>query len=146
MPAHLKIQCHIEEMPLPQRGHETDAGLDLTAFEFEEKKENVFFFNTGISIHISEGYYAEIVPRSSIVKTDFIMANSIGIIDPDYRGLIYVSFRYVGNSDPFTAAKELLKKRIAQLIIRRLEPCSIEIVSSLANTERGKGGFGSTGM
>lgn len=146
MPAHIKIQCHVKGMPPPQRGHSTDAGLDLTALELEQKKENIFFFNTGISIHVSSGYYAEIVPRSSIVKTDFIMANSVGIIDPDYRGLIYVPFRYVGNSDSLIAAKELLNKRIAQLIIRRLEPCSIEIVSSLEDTERGTGGFGSTGV
>ena len=41
------------------------------------------FFDTGISIHVSDGYYVEIVPRSSITKTDFLLANSVGIIDPE---------------------------------------------------------------
>ncbi len=145
MPAHLKIKCHIEGMFPPQRAHATDAGLDLSAYAVEQKRDSIFFFDTGISIQLSEGYYAEIVPRSSIVKTDFLMANSVGIIDPDYRGRIFVPFRFVGKGDALSAAKSLLNQRIAQLIVRQLENCSLEIVSSLNETDRGAGGFGSTG-
>lgn len=133
-------------MPTPKRGHETDAGIDLTVMSIEQKKSDIFFFDTGISIQLSKGYYAEIVPRSSIVKTDFILANSIGIIDPDYRGRIFMPFRYIGNSNGFQAAEELLHKRIGQLIVRKLEKCEIEIVNSLEETERGMKGFGSTGI
>lgn len=146
MSAHLKIQCHFPEMAVPSRGHESDAGLDLTACAFEKKRDSVFFFDTGISIQISEGYYVDVVPRSSLVKGDFIMANSVGIIDPDYRGKIFVPLRYLGQGDPIQAAKALLNTRIAQMIVRRLEPCSIEVVSQLKDTVRGSGGFGSTGI
>ena len=133
-------------MTVPKRGHETDAGIDLTAMSVDQKKTNIFFFDTGISIQLSEGYYAEILPRSSIIKTDFFLANSVGIIDPEYRGHIIMPFRYVGNSNGFEAAEQLLNKRIGQLIVRKLERCQIKIVESLENTDRGSGGFGSTGI
>ena len=132
-------------MSIPKRGHETDAGIDLTAMSVEQKRPEIFFFDTGISIHLSEGYYMQIVPRSSITKTDFLLSNSVGIIDPDYRGRIFLPFRYVGKADGMQAAKELLQKRIAQMLVQKLEPCRIEVVNSLENTVRGAGGFGSTG-
>ncbi len=132
-------------MSVPKRGHKSDAGIDLTAMSVEQKRPDVFFFDTGISVQMSDGYYVEIVPRSSITKTDFILANSVGIIDPDYRGRILIPLRYVGSDDAMKAAERLLLKRIAQMLVRKLESCQIEIVESLENTVRGKGGFGSTG-
>ena len=142
----IKICCHFEEMPVPSRGHHTDAGIDLTAMAVEQKNHGVFMFDSGISIQISDGYYVEIVPRSSIIKTDFQMANSFGVIDPDYRGRIFIPFRYIGQGDGMQSAESLLKQRIAQMLVRKLEPCSIEVVDSLEDTARGIGGFGSTGQ
>ena len=141
----LKIQCHYPGMPTPQRGHASDAGLDLTAMSVEQKRHDIFFFDTGVSVQVSAGFYTEIVPRSSIIKTDFLLANSIGVIDPDYRGRIFVPFRHLGKGDGVEAAEQLLGQRIAQLLVRRLEPCTVEIVEMLGTTERGSGGFGSTG-
>ena len=132
-------------MSIPKKGHETDAGIDLTAMSVEQKRPDIFFFDTGISIQVSTGYYVEVVPRSSIIKTDFMLANSVGIIDPDYRGRIFLPFRYIGKSDGFQAAEELLQQRIAQMLVRKLEACRIEVVDSLEETVRGAGGFGSTG-
>ena len=60
-------------MPIPKRGHETDVGIDLTVMDVDQKSTNIFFFDTGISIQLSPGYYAEVVPRSSISKTDFFL-------------------------------------------------------------------------
>ena len=132
-------------MPVPSRGHQTDAGIDLTAMAVQQKSHGVFLFDSGISIQISDGYYVEIVPRSSIIKTDFQMANSFGVIDPDYRGRIFIPFRFIGQVG-MKSAESLLKQRIAQMIVRKLEPCSIEVVDSLEDTARGIGGFGSTGQ
>ena len=112
---------------------------------YEAKADHVFFIDTGVSVQLSQGYYLEVVPRSSIVKKDFIMANSVGIIDPDYRGRIFVPLRYLGEGSGEEACQRLLEQRIAQMIIRRLEPCDIEIVDELDQTVRGEGGFGSTG-
>ena len=141
----LKICCYFEGMPVPSRGHKTDAGIDLTAMAVQQKNHGVFMYDSGISIQISDGYYVEVVPRSSIIKTDFQMANSFGVIDPDSRGRIFIPLRYMGQGDGMQSAESLLKQRIAQMLVRKLEPCSIEVVDSLEDTARGIGGFGSTG-
>ena len=62
----LKICCHFEGMAVPSRGHKTDAGLDLTAMAVKQKNHGVFMYDSGISIQISDGYYVEVVPRSSL--------------------------------------------------------------------------------
>ena len=142
----LKICTHFEGMPVPSRGHQSDAGIDITAMAVEQKNHGVFLFDTGISIQISDGFYVEIVPRSSIIKTDFLMANSLGVIDPDYRGRIFLPFRYIGQGNGIQSAENLLKQRIAQMLVRKLESCSIEVVDSLEDTARGEGSFGSTGQ
>ncbi len=141
----LKLKCHYPEVTVPTRGHASDAGLDLTAYRVEQKTETVFLFDTGISVQPETGFYTEVVPRSSLMKTSFMLANSVGIIDPDYRGRILVPLRYLGAGDGLTEAQALLGQRIAQLLIRRLEPCTVEVVDELDDSVRGTGGFGSTG-
>ena len=87
-------------MSIPKRGHETDAGIDLTAMSVEQKRPDVFFFDTGISIHVSDGYYVEIVPRSSITKTDFIRARA----DSDSSALnkkFSNLFQHTSHPDPY---------------------------------------------
>ena len=94
---------------------------------------------------MKEGYYTEIYPRSSIYKTDFISANSVGIIDSDYRGTIFMPVRYVGQNNGLEEASKLVGTRVAQLILRKKEILEIDIVDSLEQTDRAEGGFGSTG-
>ena len=143
----LKIQRHFEGMPLPGRAHPEDAGLDLTAMAVEALRPGVFSFDTGISIELPPRLYAEVAPRSSIVKTDFLLANSLGVIDPAYRGRIKVVLRYLGKRPDHGQgeAEGMLGGRIAQLLIRRVEAILIEPVETLNATQRGQGGFGSTG-
>ena len=146
-PALLKVQRHFEDMPLPGRGHPGDAGLDLTAMAVEMTRARVFSFDTGISVEPPPGTYCEVVPRSSIIKTDFMLANSVGVIDPGYRGRIRVVLRFLGEAaDGGQAeAEAMIGNRIAQLLVRRLEPVEVEEVGMLEDTSRGCGGFGSTG-
>ena len=143
----LKIQRHYPDMPMPGRAHASDAGLDLTAMAVETLRPGVFAFDTGISVQAEAGFYCEVVPRSSIVKTEFLLANSVGVIDPDYRGRIRVVLRYAGNAaDGGEAeAQVLVGGRIAQLLVRRLEPVEIIGLEDLEETARGEGGFGSSG-
>jgi len=143
----LKVQRHYPDMPLPARGHPSDAGLDLTAMAVEPLRPGVYAVDTGVSVEPPPGYYCEVVPRSSIVKRDFLQANSVGIIDPDYRGRIQVVLRYVGAATDAGAAEAqaLLGARVAQLLVRRVEPVTVEASETLAETPRGSGGFGSTG-
>ena len=145
MEAVLRIKRHYPEMELPSRAHPSDAGLDLTAMAFEPLRPGVYAFDTGISVQLSPGYYCEIAARSSIVKTDFMLANGVGIIDPDYRGRIRVVLRFLGHGDGTAPARALIGTRVAQLIVRRREAVRVEAVDELESTQRGEGGFGSTG-
>ena len=142
----LKIQCHYPGMPLPQKNHATDSGIDLTVMKVVRKRDNIFFFDLGISIEPPQGYYAELFPRSSSYKHDFIMANSVGVIDSDYRGVIMMPMRYIGEGDAVAEAEGLIGQRVGQLILKKLEPVEISIVDSINTTVRGDKGFGSSGQ
>ena len=141
----LRIQTHYDGMILPGRAYADDAGLDLTAMAVEPLRPRVFSFDTGVSVQISPGFYCEVAPRSGIVKTDFIVANSVGIIDPGYRGRIRVVLRFLGEGGGLEQARALIGTRIAQLLVRRRQEVSIEQVEALEATPRGAGGFGSSG-
>jgi DNA mismatch repair protein MutS2 len=141
----LKVRRHYDGMPLPTKAHRSDAGFDLTAMALEKLRPRVFSFDTGVSLEVEDGFYCEVVPRSGIVKSDFMQANGVGVIDPDYRGRVMVVLRYLGEGDGAAQARELVGQRIAQLLVRRLEPVRVVAAEELMETGRGDGGFGSTG-
>jgi len=141
----LKIKFNYPDMQLPERAHDTDSGMDVTLMKVVEKRENIFFFDTGVSVEAPAGYYTELFPRSSIYKHDFIMVNSVGVIDAGYRGTLFMPMRYLGDGDGLQAAEELIGHRVGQLVLRRMESCAIEVVDELSSTERGGKGFGSSG-
>ena len=100
-------------------------------------------YDTNISVRPPNGYYFEIVPRSSLSKTGYILTNSIGIIDPTYRGTLKVVITKIC---PEAHEFELPNKRF-QLIPRKYDlnnKLIIKEVDILDETERGDGGFGST--
>jgi dUTP pyrophosphatase len=97
--------------------------------------------DTGIAIEIPEGYYGMIVPRSSISKTGLILSNSCGTIDCGYVGPITFKFLIINNSQTQYESGD----RIGQIIIRKLEDVEFIEVDELGDSERGAGGFGSTG-
>ncbi|NQU63154.1 MAG: dUTP pyrophosphatase [SAR324 cluster bacterium] len=132
-------------MKPPERAHNSDSGLDLTLMKVIEKRDSVYFFDTGVSIEAPPGYYTELFARSSIYKHDFVMVNGVGVIDAEYRGTLFMPMRYLGSGDGKAAAESLVGQRIGQLVLRRIEPYQIEFVSELSNTVRGDGGFGSSG-
>ena len=77
---------------IPSKSGENEVGYDLTAIEFEKLiLDNVYLFNTGIKVEPPQGFYVEIVPRSSIIKSGFMLANNTGIIDPTYRGNLKIA-------------------------------------------------------
>ncbi len=141
----LKIKCHYPGMPVPHKAHANDSGLDLTLVQVIEKRDNIFFFDTGISIEPPAGYYTELYPRSSIYKVDFIMTNSVGIIDTGYRGILYLPMRYLGPGNGKNEAENLIGSRIGQLVLKKLDPFDVKIVDDLSESERGENGFGSSG-
>ena len=132
-------------MPEPFKAHANDSGLDLSLIKVIEKRDHIFFFDTGVSVEPPAGYYTELYPRSSIYKHDFMMTNSVGIIDTGYRGILYLPMRYLGKGDGKAEAEALIGSRIGQLVLKKLEPFQVEIVGQLSETERGENGFGSSG-
>lgn len=131
-----------ESAVAPSKVRASDAGYDLTLIRKIKQSGDVTFYGTGLAMMPPDGYYLQLVPRSSISKTDYILANNIGIIDPTYRGEIIVALRKV-SGDP--NAELELPCRMVQVIPAPINHFDISLVDNLVNTSRDSGGFGSTG-
>ncbi len=141
----LKIKLIDKSLPLPKYAHKSDAGIDIYSSidcelkPFERKK-----IPTGIKVSIPEGYAGFIQPRSGLAfKNGIGIVNTPGLIDSGYRGeicVILINYDSVNNFH--------LKKgdKICQMVIKRIEKVDIEIVDKLDKTDRGEGGFGSSGQ
>ncbi len=128
-----------EDAVPPSYAKNGDAGLDLTATHMTWE-ENFIEYGTGIAVEIPEGYVGLVFPRSSVSKKeDFYLKNSVGVIDSGYRGEIKLRFN---KSESHYQAGE----KIGQLIIIPYPTIYLEEVEELSSTERGEGGFGSTGQ
>ena len=126
----------------PQKVHITDTGYDLCIVKKVKEENGMVLYDTGIAVQPPLGYYFELVGRSSISKTGYIVANSIGIIDASYTGSLKVALIKI-NKD---VADIELPARIVQLIPRQLIHLDAMEVSDLNDTTRAEGGFGSSGQ
>lgn len=143
-----ELECQVQPgAQLPKRAHRTDAGADLFAwfpeadlqwteiYPYEQK-----LIDTGIAIKIPEGYGGFIYNRSSQGKKGITIPHSVGVIDSDYRGNLKVLLKNI-SEDPYTIKQG---DRIAQLVIM---PVLLPEFKDIWNdTQRGTGGFGSTGQ
>ena len=136
----IKCIANNEEFYAEKQNLATDSGLDLVFPETIVVPPNARSFKIplGVCVEYPEGYY--LYARSSIVKTSLILANSVGIIDAGYRGEIMA---FVHNLDGREITLEK-GKSLFQLCRHDLNPITYELVSTLSETERGTGGFGST--
>jgi dUTP pyrophosphatase len=113
----------------------------LTAISVYKKlSDRTTLYDTGIKVQPPFGYYTEIVPRSSLSKTGYVLSNSVGTIDSDFRGRLLISLTRVDDGFP----ELTLPFTRCQLILRKHEDYTIRQVDSLSDTQRGCGGFGST--
>ena len=124
---------------IPKRGTTGSAGFDLTAVSIEETDQFVKYY-TGIAVQIPAGYFGMLVPRSSVVKTGMHMGNSIGIIDSDFVGELSAVFYLRSGCRVYNVGD-----RIGQLVIMPIPAVEYVEVEELSETERGSGGYGSTG-
>lgn len=138
----LRIQKISEHAVLPRKGHDSDAGFDVVGTHAIETRNGVTYIGTGLRVQPPDGCFLALFPRSSVSKTQYMLANGVGVIDPDYRGELIVAMRHVGSEDPPPPWE--LPQRIAQLVALPIVP-AIVVEADLGNTERGCGGFGSTG-
>lgn len=135
------LECQVQPGALlPKRAHRTDAGADLFSYEeCEIYPGEQKLVDTGIAIKIPEGYGGFIFNRSSQGKKGITIPHSVGVIDSDYRGNLKVLLKNIGD-DPH---KIEVGDRIAQLVI--MPVLLTEFTDIWNDTERGTGGFGSTG-
>lgn len=125
----------------PTKGTPYSIGYDLTAINVYKKiSDKTTLYDTGLAIEPPPGYYTEIVPRSSISKTGYMLSNSVGQIDWDYRGKLLIAFTKVDDSMP-DIELPFVK---CQLVLRKAEYYDMNETEKLYETERGDGGFGST--
>lgn len=132
-------------MPLPAYARAGDAGLDLCAAESVTVEPGArVLVRTGIAVAIPDGFAALVLPRSGLaLRHGLTVLNSPGLIDAGYRGEVKV---LVVNTDARTAVKIARGDRIAQLMVQRVEAVQLIEVDELPASERGTGGFGSSGV
>lgn len=127
---------------LPVKAGKDEVGYDLTLISVHKYiDDDTVMFDTGLVVKPPPNYYLEILPRSSIVKKGWILANSVGVIDPTYRDTLKVVLKRIHHETPDIT----LPSKLCQLIVRRIHLPNTPFieVESLDETER-KGGFGST--
>lgn len=151
-----------------------DAGMDLTAIDKKYDANGNVVYTVGLAFEIPEGYVGFLFPRSSNAKKDLILTNSVGVIDSGYRGDVGLKFKptacfmdyednktkeefewaadFVGlpQTDPEPGDVQIeeyeVGDRIGQIIILPYPKVKFTVVDELSSTERGAGGFGSTGQ
>ncbi|MBR1583826.1 MAG: dUTP diphosphatase [Spirochaetales bacterium] len=143
----VKVQLISDGARLPVYGSSQAAGADLCACLGNQsltiEPHRWAMVPTGIAIALPVGYEAQVRPRSGLAaKKGITVLNSPGTVDSDYRGEVKVIL--INHSDESFVIND--GDRIAQMVIARHESASFEVVSSLDETERGSGGFGSTGV
>jgi len=132
------------DLPLPNRATEHAAGYDVRSAEASVTMEpgEIRLVATGLVMELPEGVECQVRPRSGLaLKHGVTLPNSPGTIDPDYRGELRVIMQNLG---PEAVTLER-GERIAQLVFARFEAPEIVEVEQLSETDRGAGGFGSTG-
>ena len=143
----LDIWLTRDDAVMPSKAHPTDVGFDLTLVAEHKRMPHggAIMYDTGVRVTPPEGFYVEVVPRSSLSKTGWIMANSVGVIDPTYTGNIYVVVA------PLMALPEALPLQLPftgfQMIVRKShEAVEARLVTDRVqtSTSRAAGGFGST--
>jgi dUTP pyrophosphatase len=136
----VKIKKLVENAVIPSYAKDGDAGMDLTATSKWFEGSNVCY-GTGLAMEIPKGFVGLVFPRSSIAKQELLLSNAVGVIDSGYRGEIMAKFKTVNGG----AYMYEVGDRICQIIIMPYPKIEFEEVEELAKTERGDGGYGSSG-
>lgn len=146
----VKVWREDDTVKFPTYGKPGDACMDVYVHRVEEKGDGRIVYHTGLHFALPEGYEMEIRPRSSNTKTMAVMQNAPGTLDQGYRGELMLVHRELDNIDGSADKLPSYKvgDRVAQVLVRRREYITFEEVATeeeLGTTDRGTGGFGSTG-
>ena len=148
----VRIKKLSENAVIPAKAHKTDAGFDLVATRKWYDEYGNICYGTDLAFEIPEGYVGYIFPRSSNAKKQLILSNSVGVIDSGYRGEVTFKFKpslaLDGEQYVTTRLRGSLYSvgdRIGQLIIMPIPDIEFEESEELTETDRGEGGYGSSG-
>jgi dUTP pyrophosphatase len=139
----VKVKKLVPEAVIPSYSKVGDAGMDLTITKEIENTSFSVSYGFGIAIEIPKGYVGLVFPRSSVRNQDLILSNCVGVIDSGYRGELQATFKKTQGLD---SIKYKVGERGAQIIILPYPTIYMTEVPELSDTERGSGGFGSTGV
>ena len=138
----VKVKRLCDGAVLPSRAHEGDAGFDLVAVSVDEdRKRGIVTYGTGIALEIPEGYVGLLFPRSSVYRHQLQLSNGVGVIDAGYRGEVMLKYRIV---QPHIS-RYCSGDRIGQIVIVALPEFEMVESDDLSDSDRGEGGYGSTG-
>ena len=135
----VKIKKLHEDAIIPKYAKDGDAGMDLTAVDVTADA-GVITYKTGLAVEIPRWHVGLLFPRSSVYKTGQSLTNCVGVVDSGYRGEIMLKFTL----SPYQREYEI-GDRVGQLIIMPYPKIEFEEVEQLTQTDRGEGGYGSTG-
>lgn len=141
----VKVFREDETVKLPTYGKDGDACMDVYIHRVESKPDGRIVYHTGLHFKLPEDYEMEIRPRSSNTKTHAVMQNAPGTLDEGYTGELMIVHRRM---DKYDDPEYQVGDRVAQILIRHRERIIWQEVTTqeeLGTTERGAGGFGSTG-
>lgn len=142
---YVKLKKLSPDATIPTYAKDGDAGMDMVATKIINENLGSITYGTDIAIEIPKGFVGLIFPRSSIRKTNLQLSNSVGVVDSGYRGEIQATFNKIQGIDNVERDTYKVGDRICQLMIIPHPPVNFIEVEELNNTERGEGGFGSTG-
>jgi dUTP pyrophosphatase len=129
---------------IPTYAKEGDAGMDLIATSVISDTLTQITYGLGIALEIPEGFVGLVFPRSSIRKTNLQLSNSVGVIDSGYRGELQATFNKTQAVDRYPEYYKI-GDRVCQIMIIPHPTIDFQEADELSDTERGDGGFGSTG-
>jgi dUTP pyrophosphatase len=157
----IKIKKLHKDSIIPSYSKEGDAGMDLTAISKTFDSDGNVVYDTGLAFAIPEGYVGLLFPRSSNAKKDLVLTNSVGVLDSGFRGSVMFKYKPIDSlahsEDPdegieavdvnedFIVNMYEVGDRVGQIIVLPYPSIEFEQVDELTETNRGEGGFGSTG-
>lgn len=142
---YVKLKKLSPDAVIPTYAKDGDAGMDMTATKIINETLDSITYGTDIALEIPKGFVGLIFPRSSIRKTHLHLSNSVGVVDSGYRGEIQATFKKIQGVSNNALDNYKVGDRIMQIMIIPHPSIIFIEVDELDNTERGEGGFGSTG-
>lgn len=136
----IKIKKLSDLAEIPKRATNGDAGFDIRATSFKIDEFGNYVYGTSLSFEFSEDMVGLLFPRGSVSKYDLILSDSVGVLDSGYRGELLVKFKKLEGDKVYK-----IGDKIAQLVFLDLPKIAFKEVRELSESERGVGGFGSTG-